>query len=285
MLKVGIKAYDASRNKNVLILEIRNGRASVYDEERNVQYVASTQELYEINEAPPIRLTNKNQKKEGIGMNIKNLFGEFGKVKNNEVALTFSGKVAVKRSNGEYVRYDEEKELIENHNQFIFEGGSKLIYIMPVTVVEAGDIIKDKGNFFQVLEVKENGSLVGVNLAKGTRSTICKETNAFGFNFYYKVTSLANGFAGNTGAFNPAMLMLMGEGKGDMKDILMLQAFSGNAQGQAFNPMMLMLMGEDKGSDLQELLMLQAFAGNNGLFGQNVQTPVATPVVTETQEG
>jgi hypothetical protein len=183
---------------------------------------------------------------------------------------------------------------------FILDKVSKFFYILPVTTVAEGDVIKFKGQYFQVLEVAENGSIKAVNLAKGTNTTICKETNAFGFNFYYKVTSLVNFDGTPANGFNPMMLMLLdkdggkfddllplmllggnagigldfaknpllamtllGDGNSDMSDLLMLQAFSGGVTGGTdlfSNPLMLMTMLDGKGGDLKDILMLQAFA-------------------------
>lgn len=250
-----------------------------------------------------------NERESGLKMNIKKLFGEFGKVSEGTVALTFDGKVAVARKDGDYVRYDAEKDQIVNSMSLVMGKVSKFFYILPVTSVQAGDIIKFKETFYQVLEVAENGSLKAVNLSQGTKSTICKETNAFGFNFYYKVTSLFKvdgsaqegfnpllltlitdkgdskyedllplmllGGQGGENEFtkNPLLLMsLIGDGKSDIKDLMMMQAFTGGNAGSTdffSNPLLLMSLVDGGSSDLKDIMMLQAFSGNNaGASGQ-----------------
>ena len=234
----------------------------------------------------------KNEKKEGISMNVSKLFGEFGKVKNGEVALTFGGQIAIRRSADEYASYDAALGQIVNQMSLVIKEASDMIFILPVTAVAPTDVIKFKGDYYQVLDINTNGSISGINLNKGTKSTICKETNLFGINFYYKVQSL---FSAQTApamaelfdkdgnpvivatppAINPMMLMMLSkDGSSDFGDMLPLLMLSGGLGGQAGasggianNPLLLMSLLGDKesgNSSMKDLLPLMLLGGGLG---------------------
>jgi len=223
-----------------------------------------------VNETP----TQIKTKKEGNKMfNMKKLFGEFGKVQNNDIALTYGGNVAIKRSADEYVSYNTEKEQVENHMGMIFEASSGMMFILPVTTVEINDVIKVKNTFYQVLKINDNGSLHAVNLNTGTKSNICKETNVFGFNFYSKVVSIFADGANTTGAgINPMVLMLLADdGDNEMNDMLPLLLMSQSGLGgiagtSPINPLMLMMMMGDKGGkgDMKDMLLMSTLMENAG---------------------
>jgi hypothetical protein len=221
-------------------------------------------------QAPVLKETKNNNKEEGrFNMNIKRLFGEFGRVNNGEVVLTFDGKVAVKRNDEEYVRYDAEKEQIVNHLGMVLDSVSKFFYVLPVTKVEEGDVIKFKGIFYQVLGVTEKGVIKAVNLKAGTTSTICKETNAFGINLYYKVTSLLDTNGEAKQGLNPMMLMMLDKDSDKFEDILPLMMLTGQGfdGAEGFNnPLLLMtLLDKDgkggKDSSMKDIMMMQMLSG------------------------
>jgi hypothetical protein len=244
------------------------------------------------------KIINKNEKGGVIMNNLTKMFGEFGKVAEGEVALTLAGSVAVKRRNGDYVRYNTETQQIENQMDMTFGDASDMLFVMPVQEVAEGDIIKVRKGYFQVLSVLDNNNLKVVDIKNGRTSTIIKEVNLFGMGFWSKVVSLFNmaGTQGGTGAINPMMLMLMSDKNGesgfDMKDMLMMQAMGGatGTGNTGFNPMMLMLMKDGKGfggSDMKDMLMLQAMSGGQfnlgGMFGA-VTPAKATPKVVESKD-
>ena len=284
------KADKARREKKKEEQEAENKRLSA---------LVNAQEITPIKEK-----TNKIEGDDDMKMNFKKIFGEMGKTENGELALTMSGKIAVKRNEDEFVRYNPESETIENQMNFVIKEAADMIFVMPSTEVEEDDIIKAKKTYYQVVEVLANGNIKAVNIKNGTKSTIIKETNIMGFSFYYKVISLFQTVApvaktatlspldddncnedevvNKQPAMNPLMMMmLMGDDdavatgavkKADeadgmsMKDIMMMQMFSGGQQAAGgMNPMMMMLMMGDKGgaggSSMKDMMMMQMVMG------------------------
>ena len=234
----------------------------------------------------------------GLGGMLTRMFGEVGEVTDGSLALTFAGAVAVRRKDGDYVRYDADGENIENQGSFILEGSDKFMILMPSPTVAVGDIIKHKGKFLQVLEVKANGSLSTVNHESGTKTTVLKETNLFGMQFYTKVMSMMTGMNGTDGTtpggFNPLMMLILNkdeegsESKMDMTTIMMLSGmFGGQGATGQMNPMiMLALLGDKEGgegSGIKDMMMMSMFMGGNSPFvnmfgGQTTPAQIAEPL-------
>jgi hypothetical protein len=203
----------------------------------------------------------------------------------------------------EYVRYDVKGKNIENQMSLVIKEAADMIYIIPVTEVAVGDILKVKDSYCQVISIDKEGALKVANYKTGTTSNVLKETNIFGFNLYYKVVSLFDQTNNKTAAgFNPMMLMLLSDktgGSGKMDKLLPLMLMS-NTTGTAgipqpkldkdgkpvvdkdgkliydtvpvpANPMAqmlpLMLMGGDGGFDMKDMLMMQMLGGQGGMFG------------------
>lgn len=236
----------------------------------------SFNELYEeYNCIYPIYVANNKNNKDNGGSNMLNmnsLFEGFGKIENGSVALTYSGEIAVKRNNNEYVRYNKETDTMENQMDMVLKEASDLIFILPVDKVTIGDIIKHKETYYQILGMKDNGSLRAVNIKDGTKKTIIKETNIVGFNFYYKVVSLfSQGDITNntTNGIDPNILMLLSSGdteeSNDLLPLLLMSSMNGTSSSNTINPMMLMMMskGKEKSSNIKDLLMLQMMSGKD----------------------
>jgi hypothetical protein len=266
-MKIGQKVFCSTERVDVVIVEPKGQTATVYSDKTGYVDVPKsslleyTEETWLVKKESCTSEKPKNNKIiGGSKMNIKRLFGEFGKVAEGEVAFTFDGKVAVRRNADEYVRFDEEKGQIVNHMSLVLGQASKFAYILPVTTVAKGDIIKFKNKFYQVVEPNDNGSLSAINLTDGTKSTICKETNAFGFNFYYKVTSLLSADTATVGGINPIMFLALSKDDKDIDSILPLMLM-GQGSDIAKNPLLMMSLLGDGTSDIKDLLMLQAFSG------------------------
>jgi hypothetical protein len=235
----------------------------------------------------------KNKKKEVNLMDkiFSNFMPEI--VKGDDFALTVTGKLAVKRSDGSYVRYDTTTGKIENQLDLVF-GADVLagkVILMPTKAADlrAGDIIKQKNSYLAVIET--SGKIKAVNLSAGTISKMVDESNIIvGDMLHKKVVSMfdmsgANGgiFGGGAG-FNPMMLMLM-DGKSDgNSDLFKMMALSGTMGGNTggFNPMMLLLMGDKNGGggdDLFKLMALSSMAGGANPFASAFGTPTPVEVV------
>ena len=207
----------------------------------------------------------------------KNMFNEkFGKVRGNTLALSYDGKIAVKNGNEDYVRYNAETSTVENIKDFVVNN-NKFFFIMPVSDVAEGDIIKYNDGFYQVTKVNE-ANIAAINLKNSTMATIVRET-IFGMQFYAKVISLID--PSTFGKDNNGMMamMMLGDEDMDIKELMMLQMMTnGNKGGQANQMMMMLLMDDDMGGDddmLSTMLMMNMMNGGNGFdMGNMSQNPM-----------
>ena len=79
---------------------------------------------------------------------------KFGKVRGSVLALSYDGKIAVKKANTEdYVRYNAETSTVENIKDLVIND-NKWFFMIPATEVEVGDIIKYNDGFYQVIAYK-----------------------------------------------------------------------------------------------------------------------------------
>lgn len=83
------------------------------------------------------------------------------------------------------------------------------------------------------------------------------------------------------GAINPMMLLALKDSAEDLLPFLLMQQ-GGVFGGEGFNPLMLLAM-DGKGGDMKDILMIQALSGQQGgLFGQPaVQAKVEAPVAKD----
>jgi hypothetical protein len=267
------KTYDLStfksRTKDGMVdifLKLNKDYAELYS-----FHLELKKSIQEKQNQPVVKETNKNNG--GTSMfNMNNLFGEFGKIENGSVALTFSGQIAVRRNDNEYVRYNKETQTMENQMDMVLKEASDLIFILPINSVEVDDIIKHKETYYQILEIMNNGGLKAVNIKDGSKKTIIKETNIMGISFYYKVISLfSQGDMDNstTSGIDPTLLMMLSSGDENNNDDLLPLLLMGNMGNQGgntggINPMMLMMMSKDKdkgkNSKMKDLLVMQMIA-------------------------
>lgn len=207
----------------------------------------------------------------------KNMFNEkFGKVRGNQLALSYDGKIAVKNGNEDYVRYNAETSTVENIKDFVMNN-NKFFFILPIAEVAEGDIIKYNDGFYQVTKVNE-ANIAAINLKNSTMATIVRET-IFGMQFYAKVISLID--PSTFGKDNNGMMamMMLGDEDMDIKELMMLQMMTnGNKAGQANPMMMMLLMDDDMGGDddmLSTMLMMNMMNGGNGFnMGNMFQNPM-----------
>lgn len=222
---------------------------------------------------------NNNSKTTTMKEQIKNAMG-LVKVTNEQVAMTFNGKLAVQRKDGQYVRYDEENDAISVQSILPTFKIGKFCFCIPTpsNQLKKGDIIVHKGDFKELISV--DGGLKAINLNSGAVNGIKKEIieGLAGFSMLPKLVSLFNG--GNlsgSDSMNPMMLaLMMKEGK-SMDDMLPLLLMGQNGQqnallpmllasGEDIDPMMLMLMQNQQGGkmDMNSMLPLMMMSGNGG---------------------
>jgi len=179
---------------------------------------------------------NSNKSKTMKQLNI-----DMGPVAGNNFKLTVMGTVAV-AVNGGFSSYDTKTGELTDVTGFTLDMDG-MFYNMPSSNVEEGDLVKVKGGYGYVQEVKKNK--VRVLLLDGEEKTLVSTKSPFGFNFYTKVVSIMDmGNGKGTGLFgdmNPMMLMMMS-----------------NKDGGTGNPF---------GGDMMSMMMMSQMMGGDGLTG------------------
>lgn len=200
-----------------------------------------------------------NEEKEN---KMKGFNFDFGKITNDSIRMSMYG-MAVKNTSGVWTAYDKSTGDLMDVDVFNFDG-SNFLFKMPVAIkdIAVGDVIIHARKPMFVISKTEAGDLVAIDPVAGEKKTIMPSKNMFGFNFATKVISLFDNLMGQTPTSenpfgNMWMLMLM-DGKSDMKDMLIPMMLMSQANGStnAFNPMMLMLMNDGDMKDLALPLML-----------------------------
>lgn len=200
-----------------------------------------------------------NEEKEN---KMKGFNFDFGKITNDSIRMSMYG-MAVKNTSGVWTAYDKSTGDLMDVDVFNFDG-SNFLFKMPVAIkdIVVGDVVIHARKPMFVVSKTEAGDLVAIDPVAGEKKTIMPSKNMFGFNFATKVVSLFDNLMGQTPTSeNPFgslwMLMLM-DGKSDMKDMLIPMMLMNQANGStnAFNPMMLMLMNDGDMKDMAIPLML-----------------------------
>lgn len=200
-----------------------------------------------------------NEEKEN---KMKGFNFDFGKITNDSIRMSMYG-MAVKNTSGVWTAYDKSTGDLMDVDVFNFDG-SNFLFKMPVAIkdIAVGDVVIHARKPMFVISKTEAGDLVAIDPVAGEKKTIMLTRSPFGFNFATKVISLFDNLMGQTPTSeNPFgnlwMLMLM-DGKSDMKDMLVPMMLMNQANGStnAFNPMMLMLMNDGDMKDLALPLML-----------------------------
>ena len=200
---------------------------------------------------------NKEKENKMKGFNF-----DFGKVTNDSIRMSMYG-MAVKNASGVWTAYDKGTGDLMDVDVFNFDG-SNFLFKMPVAIkdIAVGDVIIHARKPMFVVSKTEAGDLIAIDPVAGEKKTIMPSKNMFGFNFATKVVSLFDNLMGQAPTSenpfgNMWMLMLM-DGKSDMKDMLIPMMLMNQANGSTntFNPMMLMLMNDGDMKDMAIPLML-----------------------------
>ena len=211
---------------------------------------------------------NKEEKKVKEETNMfSNLGSSFGKIGSDQFRLSING-LAVKGKDGKYVTFNPEtRELVEVTTGF-FDDMKDLLFLMPTTELEVGDIILHQNKPYYITVSKDN-IVKGIDFEDAIESTLVPKTNVFGMKYYTKVFNClgTNNILGTDIASNPMMAYaLMGGKDFDLSKIMMFQALSGQGKGIADfseNPIMLMaLMSNENGkNDLSDFAKMQILSG------------------------
>lgn len=211
---------------------------------------------------------NKEEKKVKEETNMfSNLGSSFGKIGSDQFRLSING-LAVKGKDGKYITFNPEtRELVEVTTGF-FDDMKDLLFLMPTTELEVGDIILHQNKPYYITVSKDN-VVKGIDFEDAIESTLVPKTNVFGMKYYTKVFNClgTNNILGTDIASNPMMVYaLMGGKDFDLSKIMMFQALSGQGKGIADfseNPIMLMaLMSNENGkNDLSDFAKMQILSG------------------------
>ena len=200
---------------------------------------------------------NKEKENKMKGFNF-----DFGKITNDSIRMSMYG-MAVKNASGVWTAYDKNTGDLMDVDVFNFDG-SNFLFKMPVAIkdIAVGDVVIHARKPMFVISKTEAGDLIAIDPVAGEKKTIMPSKNMFGFNFAIKVVSLFDNLMGQTPTSenpfgNMWMLMLM-DGKSDMKDIMITMMLMNQASGSTntFNPIMLMLMNDSDMKDMAIPLML-----------------------------
>lgn len=199
------------------------------------------------------------------------LGSSFGKVYGDQFRLSING-LAVRGKDGKYVTFNPEtRELVEVTTGF-FDDMKDLLFLMPATELEVGDIILHQNKPYYVTKVRDN-EVKGIDFEEAVENTLIPKTNVFGMKYYTKVFNClgTNNILGSDLAANPMMAYaLMGGKDFDISKMMMFQALSGQGNGISDfseNPIMLMALmsNENGGGDLSNFAKMQVLsqiAGN-----------------------
>lgn len=211
---------------------------------------------------------NKEEEKVKEETNMfSNLGSSFGKIGSDQFRLSING-LAVKGKDGKYITFNPEtRELVEVTTGF-FDDMKDLLFLMPTTELEVGDIILHQNKPYYITVSKDN-VVKGIDFEDAIESTLVPKTNVFGMKYYTKVFNClgTNNILGTDIASNPMMAYaLMGGKDFDLSKIMMFQALSGQGKGIADfseNPIMLMaLMSNENGkNDLSDFAKMQILSG------------------------
>ena len=181
---------------------------------------------------------DKKMKEDNSMINGNNfLNGMFGPVKGGLCRLTIDGDIAVKAGGG-YKTYNVANRSFVNCDNFVFDIGDEMFFVIPTNEVKPGDIIlagngEENASPRYVLKVEED-MLTVVNYKNGTVENILPERHVFMGNtyFYGKIVSMFGNLAGKNGG---------GNAENVMKYMMMSQMFKQNGTNNGMNPMMMMM--------------------------------------------
>lgn len=188
-------------------------------------------------------------------MNVNNFMNSmFGTVGEGLCRLSMNGDIAIKCTDAtghtQYKTYNIKTGNLVNCDNFVFDIGQDMFFVIPTTNVKKGDIILVNGSPRCVIEV-DNNKFTVINYSDSTIETVIPERHVFmGKTYFYgKIISM---FGDNS--------VLKSKGKNNIFKYLMISKMlggntsSGNKlfanDGNNFLPMMLMMNGGNGFGDM-----------------------------------
>ncbi len=208
-----------------------------------------------------------NNTKEKNNMNSMFNF-DFGPVNSNSVRMSMYG-LAVKNKDSKYVSYNASTDEIFDVEIFNFDG-AKFLYKMPVAIkdIAIGDVVvHNHAPMFVVAIPKDGKSLKVVDPINGEKKEIMLTKSPFGFNFVTKIVNfLAGAFnateVSESNPFGNMWMFALMDDKDNFSELFLLMTMF---NGSNINPQMipLMMMGDHKNS-MKDILPMMMFANMNG---------------------
>ena len=162
----------------------------------------------------------------------------FGKVGSGMVRMSMNGDMAIKTSNG-YKTYDAESGALVNCDNFVFDIGSEMFFLIPTNKVQKGDIILASGKPHCVIGAEKN-RIEALRYEDGSIVNIVPERHVFmGQTYFYgKIVSMFGNMKGK-GMNSMMKYMMMSEmmkGKSDtMSNMLPMMFLMSNGGGNMDN--------------------------------------------------
>ena len=223
-------------------------------------------------------LVNENTTKTTKMNSIKNfserLKSQIMPTEAKDVRIATDGNICVATNDG-YVTISDDFQLVSYPEELTLDF-PVFIIAKPVDQLRVGDVIARDRSYAKVKAIKEGKITVVGYTGAGSNVYPIKD-----FLFNQTTVRVVVSFAGTIGGqINPLMLMAF-SGKGDSSDKL-LPLLLMNQQGGALgaNPMMMAALLGDGKTDIKDLLMVSAISGQN-LFGNLFTAPAPAPVVPE----
>ena len=161
----------------------------------------------------------------------------FGKIQPGMCRVSMTGKIAIKTSNG-YKSYDVKTGRLTNCDNFAFDIGEDMFFVIPTNKVQRGDIILASGKPRCVIEASKNEIKV-FSYEDGTIEALVPERHIFmGKQYFYgKIVSIFGNMMGKSGGMNNVF-----------KYAMLSEMMKGNSGGNNMSsmmPMMFMMNGSD----------------------------------------
>lgn len=233
--------------------------------------------------AKPI-INPKNVKKEMTKNSIKGfadrLKSMFMPVEAKDVRIATDGNICVATAQG-YVSIDADNKLTSYPTELTLD---LPIFIVskPKEQLAVGDVIATERGYAKV--VKIDGDKITAIGYTGSNKTIHTIKD---FLFNQTMIRVVVSLAGNVGGqINPMLLLALSD-KEDKNSLLPLLMMNQNGGAVGMNPMMLMMLSGKGGDfDVKDILMMSAFSGNANPFGnlfgnQPAKVAPAEPEIVE----
>lgn len=220
--------------------------------------------------AKPI-INPKNVKKEmksikGFADRLKSMFMP---VEAKDVRIATDGNICVATAQG-YVSIDADNKLTSYPTELTLDL-PVFIVSKPKEQLTVGDVIATERSYAKVVKIE--GDKISAISYTGTGRQIHTIKD---FLFNQTMIRVVVSLAGNVGGqINPMLLLALSD-KEDKNSLLPLLMMNQNGGAVGMNPMMLMMLsGND--FDIKDMLMMSAFSGNANLFGNLFGNQPAEP--------